>query len=900
MRRYLCVPWRRSRESHPQRWYGAFSLRHGNPTVTLALCTAVALLFGTPAAATDKLEGRAVLPAATFAPGPTSGAQLGSTPINGQAVPFVNQQPVQGFSAVLDNLDGTFNVMADNGFGSLENSADFNLRVYTIRPDFKTKEGGTGAIEVGNFIELHDPDKRIPFAITNHFTPRRVLTGADFDIESMQRAADGTLWFGDEFGPFLLHTDARGKVLEAPIPLPDFDNLGKEIRSPQNPFNEESSAIRVMNAVRTHARLNGNTKAPVFSPWHVMLDDGSAASNTGDRETPPIGSGMATATSDIFNIASIQSAGYPVVTWTVNLKERMLELMALKVNGIISDRPDLLLAAVKEFDANNDGTPGDFLGADGLIDSTKFDAQGHRGARNLRPENTIPAMEVALDFLMTTLETDTGITEDGVPVLDHDPHVQAQKCRRTDGTSYELADEELVKNLTVAELQSKYICDKVFRGPEQLNDPTLSPVSLAFFGGNTDAIYMMPTVQQLFDFVEFYANYYRSGAGSVHPDAGQRWKNAEKVRFNIETKVNPRAAFASRTIPPTPFVQALANVIVANGLQERADIQSFDFRTLLVAQEQFPQIRTVYLFGDFPIFPCLDPNNCTSDDGTNLQDEFGANTPWLAGLYWPYRVTRLTQPFRAQRSGGFEGMALSSDGQALLSLLEKPLVGGEPNTLLIHDFSLATKQYGSVWHKYALDPRGRAIGDFVMFDATRGLVIERDDTQGDLTGFKTIYEIALRDAGQAVTKKVAVDLMNINDPQTLPLPGLPGDVGLGKTFAFPFVTIEDVVVFDRKHIGVLNDNNFPFSVGRHVGSKQPDDNEFIIIRLGRSLGATREGDLDGDDDVDRGDIARILSARNTAADGAEDDRDLDGDGNITALDVRKVTLLCTRPGCATE
>jgi hypothetical protein len=55
-----------------------------------------------------------------------------------------------------------------------------------------------------------------------------VLTGWDFDIESMQLAPDGTLWFGDEFGPFLLHTDAGGRLLEAPVPTPG-------VASPQNP-----------------------------------------------------------------------------------------------------------------------------------------------------------------------------------------------------------------------------------------------------------------------------------------------------------------------------------------------------------------------------------------------------------------------------------------------------------------------------------------------------------------------------------------------------------------------------------------------------------------------------------------------------------------------------------------
>src|SRR5258708_17563729 len=150
-----------------------------------------------PAIGSDILVGRAVLPAATFAPGPTSGQHPGTAPINGQAVPFVNKQPVQGFSAVADNGDGSFIVMADNGYGAMENSSDFNLRIYRIRPDFKTAQGGSGTIQVETFIELHDPDKKIPFTIANHFSAERLLTGADFDIESLQVAPDGTLWFGD-------------------------------------------------------------------------------------------------------------------------------------------------------------------------------------------------------------------------------------------------------------------------------------------------------------------------------------------------------------------------------------------------------------------------------------------------------------------------------------------------------------------------------------------------------------------------------------------------------------------------------------------------------------------------------------------------------------------------------
>ncbi|MEO6697543.1 MAG: esterase-like activity of phytase family protein, partial [Gammaproteobacteria bacterium] len=260
---------------------------------TRLLTLAISLSVASAAAQADvTLQGRAILPADTFAAGPTSGAYIGGG-ANGRSAPFINKQPVQGFSAVLKNNDGTFHVMSDNGFGSLENSADFNLRVYHIRPQFKTKEGGSGEIQVMHHFELRDPDHKIPFAITNHFSSARVLTGADFDIESMQRAADGSFWFGDEFGPFLIHTDATGKVLEAPVALPDYANPGKEIRSPQNPLNEESSAVRVMNAVRTHAQANGANAQVVFSPWHVMLDDTNPNTFVDNRKNPPAGSGLA-------------------------------------------------------------------------------------------------------------------------------------------------------------------------------------------------------------------------------------------------------------------------------------------------------------------------------------------------------------------------------------------------------------------------------------------------------------------------------------------------------------------------------------------------------------------------------------------------------------------------------
>src|SRR5262245_3060762 len=391
---------------------------HGRSAIAVAILAGMLLCGAFLPPGPPELTGRAVLPAATFSAGPTSGEFI--TPANGVTPPFVTKQPVQGFSSVLSNGDGTYLAMCDNGYGAIENSADFNLRIYRIRPHFKTKFGGPGTIDVLGFIQLHDPDHKVPFAIVNEFAPGRVLTGADFDIESMQRAPDGSLWIGDEFGPFLLHVSSNGRLLEAPIPLPDFDNPGKQIRSPQSPFSEESSALRIMNAMRTHARLHGNAEPPVFSPWHVMLADGNPATTVENRDAAYLSNpanaaattNLVPASSELWNIAQMKTAGYPVVVWTVNSKPRMLQLMALGVNGIISDRSDLLLQAAQEFDKNGDGIPGDLLDADGLIDIAKFDAQGHRGSRNLRPESTLPAFEVAMDNFMTTLETDVGVTLD--------------------------------------------------------------------------------------------------------------------------------------------------------------------------------------------------------------------------------------------------------------------------------------------------------------------------------------------------------------------------------------------------------------------------------------------------------------------------------------------------------
>ncbi|KOR16512.1 phytase esterase [Acinetobacter sp. C15] len=375
----------------------------------------------------------AKLPVDTYASGPDSGKAVKGA--NGIYPPFKGQ-PVQGFSAALKNKDGSYMVMADNGFGTQDNSADFLLRIYKLSPDFKTKNQGSGTVTVQSFIQLRDPNKRVPFDIVNGNSVERLLTGADFDPESMQRAPDGTYWIGDEFGPYLLHFSAEGVLLDAPIALPHPLNPAQELRSPQNQWNK--------------AQIN----------------------------------------------------------------------------------------------------------------------------------------------------------------------------------------------------------------------------------------YVEPLVQQ---------------------------------------------------------------------------------------------------------------------------------------------------------SGGFEGMAISPDGQYLYPLIEKPIksLHDSERHLLISQFDLKKKAYTGQYYWFALDSKATNIGDFQLFNDKQGIIIERDATQNNLGGYKKLIRIQLNASGQLVNREDLVDLMQIANPDLLYATARNGDLGTGQNFAFPFETIEDIVIENGNTLTVINDNNFPGSFGRNA--KLADDNEIIQIKLPKAL-----------------------------------------------------------------
>ncbi|MBP6123169.1 MULTISPECIES: esterase-like activity of phytase family protein [Providencia] len=136
----------------------------------------------------------------------------------------IKGQPLQGHSGIKRMADGTYWVLTDNGFGNKVNSPDSMLYLTQYDIDFKT-----GKANPLKTVFFHDPNKIIPFHIINESSNERYLTGSDFDPESFQ-FADGALWVGDEFGPYLIKMDLDGKVLA----LFETEVEGKKVVSPDH------------------------------------------------------------------------------------------------------------------------------------------------------------------------------------------------------------------------------------------------------------------------------------------------------------------------------------------------------------------------------------------------------------------------------------------------------------------------------------------------------------------------------------------------------------------------------------------------------------------------------------------------------------------------------------------
>lgn len=179
----------------------------------------------------------------------------GTLPIKGQSV--------QGFSGIVSLGNAEFLALTDNGFGSKLNSQDALLMVHNVKADW-----AKGEVTRLKTTFLHDPDRKVPFAIQNEATAERFLTGIDFDPESIQIVGD-EWWIGDEFGPYVLRVTPQGKVLGVVETVVG----GKAYRSPDHYMNgrlpnypgDASFEARRSGGFEPMAKsLDGKTLYPMF------------------------------------------------------------------------------------------------------------------------------------------------------------------------------------------------------------------------------------------------------------------------------------------------------------------------------------------------------------------------------------------------------------------------------------------------------------------------------------------------------------------------------------------------------------------------------------------------------------------------------------------------------------
>jgi glycerophosphoryl diester phosphodiesterase len=152
-----------------------------------------------------------------------------------------------------------------------------------------------------------------------------------------------------------------------------------------------------------------------------------------------------------------------------------------------------------------------------------FELQGHRGARGLLPENTLPSFERAIALGVTTLELDIAITSDGVLVIYHDPTLNPAITRDASGQFLERRGPP-IHSLSWAQLQTYDVGRLNPRSDYTRNYPDQQPVDGT----------RIPRLSDLFDLVKRVGD--------------------DKIRFAIETKLRP--THPDETPAPEPFARA--------------------------------------------------------------------------------------------------------------------------------------------------------------------------------------------------------------------------------------------------------------------------------------------------------------------------------------------------------
>ena len=198
------------------------------------------------------------------------------------------------------------------------------------------------------------------------------------------------------------------------------------------------------------------------------------------------------------------------------------------------------------------------------VNAQEIDIQGHRGARGLMPENSIPGFLKALDYGVTTLELDLAITGDSLVVVSHEPYFSSDFCTDPHGNEIKKSDQ---KKLNIYQLPyeeiKKYDCGL----KPHPNFPDQEKVALH-----------KPLLQEVIKAVEKHI----------------KSKTFYEVDYNIEIKSTP-AGDDEYHPSPGRFSDLVYNLVDQYLPWDRVIIQSFDFRVLQYWHKNYPQVRLAAL-----------------------------------------------------------------------------------------------------------------------------------------------------------------------------------------------------------------------------------------------------------------------------------------------------------------
>lgn len=209
-----------------------------------------------------------------------------------------------------------------------------------------------------------------------------------------------------------------------------------------------------------------------------------------------------------------------------------------------------------------------------------FDLQGHRGARGLLPENTIPSFLKAIDYGVDTIEFDVVVTKDRELLISHEPWFHHHISTKPDGTPV-TEEEQLEFNIFEMTHEETQEFDVGTRG--HINFPNQEPMEVT-----------KPLMIDAIRAIESYTD--ESGS--------------PPVAYNIETKSNPDQ-YGEFYPYPDEFAELLYNEIKKLNeefdLINRINIQSFDPATLIAFRELNPDIAQAMLVSsDEPVQTYLD------------------------------------------------------------------------------------------------------------------------------------------------------------------------------------------------------------------------------------------------------------------------------------------------------